>query len=248
MKGQRSRSYGSFEFLLCLLWSSVHISPIHFTWDTPITHEISIKPRNISRSKFQRSRSRRSFEVFVISAPWLNPYLTQSLHMWDIYNTCMWCAEHHLQVKVTRVVTHFGSISFVVSSLFDWITSYVAHIQHMRDEVSHTISSMEGQRPRSQASFKVLNLSTPWLPAYCLVKWFGYVGIWRLRHAAAIKTLDLLVFLYDNFNNNIHTLEIFVGFPHSHTEKYRCPFTPKLLAVICFWIITKLLCILFDVP
>ena len=75
----------------------------------------------------QRSRSHGSFEVFVMSDPWLPTctYLTELLHMWHAYNT--WgghCVAPHFQnerstVKVTWIVSCFIPVHFVDSSLFD---------------------------------------------------------------------------------------------------------------------------------
>ena len=81
-KGQRSRSYGSFDFLTCPLCSSIPISPIQLIWYThnPWGHNVSC---TISRSKCQRSWSHGWFEVF---APWLPPYLTKSCHMCHTHN------------------------------------------------------------------------------------------------------------------------------------------------------------------
>ena len=98
----------------------------------------------------KRSRSHGSFLVLVLSTPWPHPYLSESLHMWHIYNT--------------------------------W-----------GDDVSHTIFRMKGQRSRSHGSFKIFTLSPPWLSPYCLLEWIIYVGIWWLRHATAIRSLDLHV-------------------------------------------------------
>ena len=98
--------------------------------------------------------------------------------------------DERSKVKVTRVVLIFGTVRSVPSSLFDRITSYVAYIQHMRRCVVHHFRK---ERSRSYRSFKVFTLSAPWLPPNCLVKQVKYVGIWSLRHAAAIRSLDLLV-------------------------------------------------------
>ena len=166
------------EVFPCLLRGSVPFWQNHFicginTWEDHVSC-------TIFRMKGQRSRSHGSFEVFAVSGLWLPPYLTESLHMWHTYNTCV---VHHFQderskvrsqgsmclpsplcssdpmpsvdfiwnahithevttcrapfpgqtVKVTQAIWSFCCVRSVASSLFDWITSNVAYIQHMRE-------------------------------------------------------------------------------------------------------------------
>ena len=70
------------QFPLC---SSIPISPIHFIRDTHTAHEVTMCSAPFPRSKVQTSRSHRSFEVFVVSALWLAPYLTK-LVFWSKVN------------------------------------------------------------------------------------------------------------------------------------------------------------------
>ena len=114
----------------------------------------------------KRSRSHGSFEVFVMSAPWLPLYMTESLHMWHTYIT--WGMICHApfpgaKVKVTWVVWSFGPVCSVAWSLFGQITSYVAYIKHKGQCVA---PHFQDQKSRSHGSFKVLALSAPWIRLY----------------------------------------------------------------------------------
>ena len=96
------------------------------------------------RSKGQRSRSQGSFQVFVVSAPWLRAYLTD-LHKY-LHKYSPWHVDvsrsisrskrsrshRSFEIKVTPVIRSFCCVHSVASSLFGRITSYVAYIQHTR--------------------------------------------------------------------------------------------------------------------
>ena len=128
------------------------------------------------------TRSHQSFEMkvsavirsFGMSALWLHRYLAETLHMWHTYNT--WGDVHHFQdqrskVKVTHVIRSFCPVGSMASSIFDWVTWYVAYIQTSGGSVSCT-------------SF--CHLSPLLLHAYLN-------GLWWVRGATVIISLDLLV-------------------------------------------------------
>ena len=75
---------------------------------------------------------------------------------------------HHQKGPRSRstVIWSFCHVRSLASSLFDRITSYVAYIQHMRDDVLHSIFRIKDQRWRSHGSFEVFTLSNPWDPPY----------------------------------------------------------------------------------
>ena len=96
--------------------------------------------------KNQRSRSQWSFEVFVVSAPWLRANLTDLLYSWHKYSPwhcdVSWSiyrskgqrsrSHQSSEMKATLVIRSFCRVHSVALSLFGWITSYVAYIQHMK--------------------------------------------------------------------------------------------------------------------
>ena len=81
MKGHRFRSQG------CLLCGFLLIWPNHIICGIQTTHEGAMCLALFSVWKGQRSRWHGVFQVLTLSAPWLPPYLTQSLHIWHTYNT-----------------------------------------------------------------------------------------------------------------------------------------------------------------
>ena len=139
MKGQRSSSHGSFKvFTMPALWPRNYFTDsLHMrnTYD-PRGREVS---RNISRSNGQRWISHGSFEI--LSCPLrgflligLN-YFILGLHTTQEVATCRapfpgWKVKG--QGRTGRVVSNLGLVRSVASSLFDWITPYVAYTQHMR--------------------------------------------------------------------------------------------------------------------
>ena len=167
MKGQSQGDMGRLNFLLCLLCSSVPISPIHFIWDTQ-THNQCVGHRfQVKRSKVKITRVIWNFVVSTSRCP---PNLTESLQMWHTYEA--WggrCVVLHFEderstVKVTLVFSNFGPICSVASSVFDRITFYVAYIQHMNGRcVAH---HFQGERSRSHGPFEVFILYAMWLPPY----------------------------------------------------------------------------------
>ena len=86
----------------------------------------------VARDIHQMSRKLDRGKVFAIepSAKLFN----ESLHMWHTYNTCGGHVspfqDQRSKVKVIRVVSSFGLARSVALSLFGWITSYMAFIQH----------------------------------------------------------------------------------------------------------------------
>ena len=159
---------GSFKFWLCPLrgfpvWLNHFICGIHTTHERAMCSVPfwgrkggwrAMCHASFFRMKGQRSGSQMSFEVFVVSASCLPPYLTESHHMWHTYNT--------------------------------W-----------RGDVPRTIFRMKGRRSRLHGSFEVFVVSTPWLPPYCHLSalWLhAYLSDrWRLKGAAAFRSLDLLI-------------------------------------------------------
>ena len=146
----------------------------------PWGHNVSL---TISRSQGKRSMSHGSFEIFVVSAPLLPPYLNKSLHMWHACIQDMrgqWvmdhCQDERSKGNVTGVISSFGPLHSVAFSLFDWITSYVAYIQHMRWQC--VMHHFQFQRSRSHRSFQVLSLSAPWLHPY----FTGSLYMWHFRY------------------------------------------------------------------
>ena len=124
--------------------------------------------------KDQRSRSHRSFEVFVVSALWLSPYLTESLHMWYTYNawegdvagTIFGMKLERSKVKFTWAVSNFGLVHSVALSLFGWIISYVTYIQHMRGWcVAH---HSQDERSKVKVTWVIWSFCPvrSWLPPY----------------------------------------------------------------------------------
>ena len=84
------------------------------------------------RSIFQvkRSGSHRSFEVFIVSAPWLLPFLTESLHMWHTYNT--WRVNVPCPIfrtKGLRLRSHVSFQFLALSAL--WLRPYLTAPFHM---------------------------------------------------------------------------------------------------------------------
>ena len=119
-------------------------------------HWIFMKLTQNIRLKGQRSH--RLFKVFIMSAPWLCAYLTNSLHILHKYNprdddvlhtisrSKGWRSGSHRLFKVNKV--------FVMSVL--WLAVYLTDLFYMwykynpwSPDVSHTISISKGQRCKS---------------------------------------------------------------------------------------------------
>ena len=157
--------------------------------------------RTICRTKGQRSKSHGSFKVLAPSAPWLRPYLMESLHMWHTYNT--WggnVSRTIFRIKGQRSGWHGSFEIFVMST--PWLRPYLTkslHIWHTYntrgDDVLHIIFRTRGQGHMGQWSF----LSCP-LRGFLLIVIYllcGYMLIWLAfggwGGVAAVRSLDLLV-------------------------------------------------------
>ena len=78
---------GRSKFLPCPLCGSVPIWPIHFICGTHTPWRDDVSWRCVAHHfRVKRSRSHGSFKAFAMSALWLHPYLTDSLHMWYTHN------------------------------------------------------------------------------------------------------------------------------------------------------------------
>ena len=135
---------GHSVFLWCPLRGSIPIRQTCFILCTNIVHDVTMCRDSFPGQKVQglghighlKWRSHGSFEVFVMSALWFSPYLTESLHMCYACNTwgVMYCAP--FSGRKVKGQGHMGHFKFwpcpLHGSLFDQITSYVAYIQHMR--------------------------------------------------------------------------------------------------------------------
>ena len=98
------------------------------------------------KSKGQRPMSQGSIEFFVVSAPWLRAYLTDLLYTWHEYSPCcdnVSCSiseskgqrsrsHRSCEMNVTPVIRSFCRVRSMAASIFGWITSHVAYIQHTR--------------------------------------------------------------------------------------------------------------------
>ena len=74
---------GLAKFLVCPLRGSVSIWQLHILFDAHTTHEGTLCHAPLWG---QKSRWHGSVEVYAMSAPWLHPYFTDSLHMWHAHN------------------------------------------------------------------------------------------------------------------------------------------------------------------
>ena len=115
----------------------------------------------------KRSRSQRSCEIFVVSTPWLLAYLIDLLYAWHKYSP--WRddvpqsisrskgqrsrSHRSFDMKATLVIRSFSCVRSVAPSLFGWITSYVAYIQHMMDDMLGTIFRIKGQAHPGHVNF-----------------------------------------------------------------------------------------------
>ena len=126
------------------------------------------------QNKRSRSRSHGLLQVLAMSALWLHPYMAESLHIWHTYDT--WGDDVIIfRIKGqghTGCSIFFNLVCSMACSLFDQITSHEPYIQHMVGAgMLRTI---------------FCHLSALWLHA-------NLTGLWRLRGATAIRSLDLLV-------------------------------------------------------
>ena len=211
-------------------WLRAYLTDLLHTW-----HKCSPWRDSVSRSILGRNfkclgghtnhlkwRPVRLFEVFAMSAPWLRPYLAESLHMWHTYNTwgddvlCIIFRPNHFicGIHITNEGAmchalfsgwkvkgqgHTGPFNFwhcpLCAFVPIWPNHFICGIHTAHDETMcrapFSERKVNGQGHTGRSKF--ITLSAPWLPPYCLVKQVKYVGIWWLRHAAAIRSLDLLV-------------------------------------------------------
>ena len=89
--GRKSGSHGSFQVLaLSVSWFHPYLAESHHMWHTYKTLEGDVS-RPISRTKAFKVKGQNHMGRFksslVLSIPWLRHYLTESLYMWQSYNT-----------------------------------------------------------------------------------------------------------------------------------------------------------------
>ena len=131
--------------------------------------------------KVKRSRSHWSFDVFIVSAPWLPPYLTESLHMWHTYTTHegVMCRAPFSGWKVNGQ-GHMGRFKFWSCLLCGFIPIWLNHFIcgiHATHEGLCVAHHFQDERSRSHRSFLVLALSALWLHPYlaeALHMWHTY--------------------------------------------------------------------------
>ena len=111
---ERSRWHRSFPVLARALCGFVPVWLNHFICGIHTTHDGTICHTLFFRMKGQRSRSHGSLEVFTWSAPWLPPYLTESLHMWHTFNKWggdVWHTIDYNHVIISVIASQINSIS-----------------------------------------------------------------------------------------------------------------------------------------
>ena len=142
-----------------------------YSTHNPLGHNVS---RNISKSKVNvtwvtRSWSHGSFEIYVVSAPWLPPYLTKSHHMWYIHK--IWgddVSRTTFRMKGQRSRTHRSFEIFLVSSFYlrpystDSLHTIYTH-NPWSHNVLRSIFRTNCQRSSSHRLFKILTHSSLWL-------------------------------------------------------------------------------------
>ena len=132
-----------------------------------------------------------------MSAPWLPPYLTESLHMLHTYNT--WGGNVSRTIFRTKSQRSTSYVSFQVLALSaPWVYPYLTECLHIcgicnntwGGGVMRTIFRTKGQRSRWHWSFEVFVVSVTWLPPFCNLSISIWFFLWRLRVAATIKSPD----------------------------------------------------------
>ena len=128
--GQRSLSRGSFG---SFTWLHAYLRDSLYKWHK-YNPRCGNESRKISGSNGQTARSRRSFEIFLVSAAWLRVCLNDSFNMRHkyIYIIIWRCIVHRSRSKcsnVTQVVGSFCDVRLLVLCLLARFASYVAQIQ-----------------------------------------------------------------------------------------------------------------------
>ena len=133
-------------FVWPALWFCTYFTDMLYTlhkyspWHDDVSQSISrSKVQGQGHSGYLKWRSHRSFEVFVVSALWLPPYWTESLHIWHAHN--IWggnMARTIFRTKGQRLRSHrlfkvwpcpFHGVIPIWPNQF---ILYVANIHHMR--------------------------------------------------------------------------------------------------------------------
>ena len=137
--------------------------------------------RTIARTQGQRSKPHGSFQVLALSAPWLRPYFTESL---DIWQTCitllgdMSRTNFGMKGQGHEVVSSFGPVhGFVLI----WLDHFVGDI-HTAQERTMCHVPLLGRKVKVKVT-RVVSISAqsaPWLRPYVikpLHMWSTY-NIW----------------------------------------------------------------------